>query len=151
MTVLFWISLDQICPNWIKLDQIGSITNQKGPGAILTQFLCLCLPKRHTALLHWSAVQLFCSASLCRSTYYDKLAHRQQFCTCITHHTVILEYFNIKNKHSLILPSSLFIYIGTQDNFFFNSCEGLMRADLTRPFWKIAKMALFYSSMKFLC
>ena len=49
MTVLFWISLDQICPNWIKLDQIGSITNQKGPGAILTQFLCLCLPKRHTA------------------------------------------------------------------------------------------------------
>ena len=25
-------------------------------------------------------------------------------------HTVILEYFNIKNKHFLILPSSLSIY-----------------------------------------
>ena len=29
MAVLFWIFLDQICPKWIKLDQIGCLTNQK--------------------------------------------------------------------------------------------------------------------------
>ena len=28
MAVLFWIFLDQICPKWIKLDQIGFLTNQ---------------------------------------------------------------------------------------------------------------------------
>ena len=26
--ILFLMSLDQICPQWIKLDQIGFITNQ---------------------------------------------------------------------------------------------------------------------------
>ena len=29
MTALFLIFLDQICPKWIKLDQIGFLTNQK--------------------------------------------------------------------------------------------------------------------------
>ena len=29
MAVLFWIFLDQICPKWIKLAQIGFLTNQK--------------------------------------------------------------------------------------------------------------------------
>ena len=29
MTALFFIFLDQICPKWIKLDQIGFITNLK--------------------------------------------------------------------------------------------------------------------------
>ena len=27
MAVLFWIRLDQICPKWIKLDQIGFLTD----------------------------------------------------------------------------------------------------------------------------
>ena len=29
MPVLFWIFLDQICPKWIKLDQIGFLTKSK--------------------------------------------------------------------------------------------------------------------------
>ena len=29
MAVLFLISLDQICPKWIELDQIGFLANQK--------------------------------------------------------------------------------------------------------------------------
>ena len=29
MAVLFFIFLDQICPKWIKLDQIGFLTNLK--------------------------------------------------------------------------------------------------------------------------
>ena len=29
MAVLFWIRLDQICPKWNKLDQIGILTNDK--------------------------------------------------------------------------------------------------------------------------
>ena len=29
MAFLFLIFLDQICPKWIKLDQIGFLTNQK--------------------------------------------------------------------------------------------------------------------------
>ena len=29
MAVLVWIFLDQIRPKWIKLDQIGFLTNQK--------------------------------------------------------------------------------------------------------------------------
>ena len=29
MAILFLIFLDQICPKWIKLDQIGFLTNQK--------------------------------------------------------------------------------------------------------------------------
>ena len=29
MAILFFDFLDQICPKWIKLDQIGFLTNQK--------------------------------------------------------------------------------------------------------------------------
>ena len=29
MAILFWLRLDQICPKWIKLDQIGLLTNLK--------------------------------------------------------------------------------------------------------------------------
>ena len=61
-------------------------------------------------------------------------------------HTLILMY---NNKHSNFTFQSLYIFIGTQDNFFFNSCEGFLRACLTRhghlsQFWKIAKITLFY-------
>ena len=49
MAVLFWIFLDQICPNWIKLDQNGFLTNQK----MLLQKVATFTKRITMAVLFW--------------------------------------------------------------------------------------------------
>jgi len=70
-------------------------------------------------------------------------------------HTVILPDWSLKSGASLILPSSIARNsLAPNAKIFLNSCEGFLRAALSGrshpgPFWKIAKVALFYPCIEF--
>ena len=56
MAVWFWIFLDQICPKWIKLDQIGFLTNQE----MLLKKVATCTKRITMAVLFWIFLDEIC-------------------------------------------------------------------------------------------